>query len=130
MMPGLKFFEAFIEIFNINASLIIIILCSNVLLMTSKLDKGLIKARLFLNYNVLQQLWIYFSIAGAAFALNSLLKLVGMNPAIKDIIHNYYLVEFSQMIFLISFIYAGFVWYQFINKTNRNDFPSAEFSKE
>ncbi|MFH1323403.1 MAG: hypothetical protein ABIH80_06215 [Methanobacteriota archaeon] len=126
MMPELKLFEAFVELFNINASLIIIILCAHVLLKTSKLDRGLLKARLFLNSNVLQQIWISISIAGAAFALNSLLKLVGVYLTIKDIIYNYYLVEFSQMIFSISFIYAVFIWYQFINKTNHNDFSSAE----
>ncbi len=126
MIPDLKFFEAFVELFNINASLMIIILCAHVLLKTSKLDKGVLKARLFLNNNVLQQMWISISIAGAAFGLNSLLKLVGIYLTIKDIIYNYYLVEFSQMIFLISFIYAVFIWYQFINKTNFNDFSSAE----
>ena len=126
MIPDLKFFEAFVELFNINASLIIIILCVHVLLKTSKLDRGLLKARLFLNNNVLQKIWISISIAGAAFALNSLLKLVGVYLTIKDIIYNYHLVEFSQMIFLLSFIYAVFIWYQFINKTNQNDFSSAE----
>ena len=123
-MPELEFFEAFVELFNINASLMIIILCAHVLLKTSKLDRGLLKARLFLNSNVLRQIWISISIAGAAFALNSLLKLVGVYLAIKDIIYNYYLVEFSQMIFLISFIYAVCIWYQFIDKTNHNDFLS------
>jgi len=126
MIPDLKFFEAFVELFNINASLIIIILCAHVLLKTSKQDRGLLKARLFLNSNVLQQMWISISIAGAAFGLNSLLKLVGVYLTIKDIIYNYYLVEFSQMIFLISFIYAVFIWYQFINKTNPNDLSSGE----
>jgi hypothetical protein len=126
MIPDLKFFEAFVELFNINASLIIILLCAHVLLKTSKLDRGLLKARLFLNSNVLQQIWISISISGAAFALNSLLKLVGVYLTIKDIIYNYHLVEFSQMIFLLSFIYAVFIWYQFINKTNHNNFSSVE----
>jgi hypothetical protein len=87
MVPELKFIEAFVELFNINA-------------------------------------WISISIAGAAFALNSLLKLVGVHLIIKDIIYNYYLVELSQIIFLISFIYAVLIWFQFINKTNHNDFLS------
>jgi hypothetical protein len=52
MMPEFTFFEAFVELFNINASLMIIILCAYVLLKTSKLDRGLLKARLFLNNNV------------------------------------------------------------------------------
>lgn len=126
MVPELKFFEAFIELFNINASLMIIILCANVILKTYKMDRGFLKARLFLNSNVLHQLWISISIAGAAFALNSLLKLVGVRLAIKDIIYNYYLVEFSQMVFLISFIYAVIIWYQFITKTNHKGYSSAE----
>jgi hypothetical protein len=126
MIPELKFFETFVEIFNINASLIIVILCGHVLIKTIKLDRGLLKARLFLNNNVLLQMWISISIAGAAFALNSLLKLVGVNLTIKDVIYNYHLVEFSQMIFLISFIYAGFIWYQFISKTSHNDFSCGE----
>ena len=126
MVPELNFFVAFVELFNINASLMILILCAHVILTTNKLDRGFLKARLFLNTNVLQQMWISMSIAGAAFAINSLLKLVGVHLIIKEIIYNYYLVEFSQMIFLLSFIYAIFIWYQFINKTNFNDFSSAE----
>lgn len=119
-MPELEFFEAFVELFNINASLMIIILCANVLFKTHKLDRGFIKARLFLNSKVLQQLWISMSIAGASFAINSLLKLVGVYLTIKDIIYNYHLIEFSQMTFFISFIYAVIIWYQFITKTHKD----------
>ena len=125
-MPELSFFVAFVELFNINASLMIIMLCAHVILRTNKLDRGFLKARLFLNTNVLQQMWISMSIAGAAFAINSLLKLVGVHLTIKDLIYNYYLVEFSQMIFLVSFIYAVFIWYQFINKTNNKKLSIAE----
>lgn len=124
-MPELNFFVAFVELFNINASLMIIILCVHIIFRTNKLDRGFLKARLFLNTNVLQQMWISMSIAGAAFAINSLLKLVGVHLAIKDLIYNYHLVEFSQMIFLVSFIYAVFIWYQFINKTNNKELSSA-----
>ena len=119
MMPELNFFVAFVELFNINASLMILILCAHVILRTNKLDRGFLKARLFLNSNVLQQMWISMSIAGAAFAINSLLKLVGVHLIIKEIIYSYYLVEFSQMIFFVSFIYAIIIWYQFINTTNQ-----------
>ncbi|MDO8728088.1 MAG: hypothetical protein Q7J35_18705 [Candidatus Methanoperedens sp.] len=125
MMPELNFFVAFVELFNINASLMIMILCVHVIFRTNKLDRGFLKARLFLNTNVLQQMWISMSIAGAAFAINSLLKLVGVHLIIKDFIYNYHLVEFSQMIFLVSFIYAVFIWYQFINKTNNKELSSA-----
>jgi len=126
MLPELNFFEAFVELFNINASLIIIILCGHVILKTNKLDRGFLKARLFLNTNILQQMWISMSIAGAAFALNSLLKMVGVYLTINYIIYNYYLVEFSQMIFLISFIYAVIIWYQFINNVNQIQLSSAK----
>ncbi|MBU4223440.1 MAG: hypothetical protein KKA10_17770 [Euryarchaeota archaeon] len=124
MIPELKLFETFVELFNINASLIIIILCAHVLLKTSKLDRGLLKARIFLNNAVLQQIWISISIAGAAFALNALLKLVGLHLIIKDIISDFYLIELTQMIFLISFIYAVFVWYLFITKPAQTDSSS------
>jgi len=126
MLPQLNFFAAFVELFNINASLIIIILCAHIILRTKKLDRGFLKARLFLNTHVLHQMWISMSIAGAAFAINSLLKLVGVHLAIKDIIYNYYLIEFTQIIFFISFIYAVIIWYQFINKTNHKKLSIAE----
>ena len=126
MMPELNFFVAFVELFNINASLMILILCAHVILRTNKLDRGFLKARLFLNTNVLQQMWISMSIAGAAFAINSLLKLVGVHITIKEIIYNYHLIEFSQMIFFISFIYAVIIWYQFINETNHKELSSAD----
>ena len=126
MIPGLKLFETFVELFNINASFIIIILCAHVLLKTSKLDRGLLKARIFLNNAVLHQIWISISIAGAAFALNSLLRLVGMYLTIKDIISDLYLIELTQIIFLISFIYAVFTWYLFITKPGQTDISSGE----
>jgi len=126
MIPELKLFETFVELFNINASLIIIILCAHVLLKTSKLDRGLLKARIFLNNAVLQQIWISISIAGAAFALNALLKLVGLYLTIKDIISDLYLIELTQIIFLISFVYAVFTWYLFITKPGQTDISSGE----
>lgn len=126
MIPELKLIETFVELFNINASLIIIILCTHVLLKTSKLDRGLLKARIFLNNAVLHQIWISISISGAAFALNSLLRLVGLYLTIKDIISDFYLIELTQIIFLISFIYAVFTWYLFITKPGQTDISSGE----
>jgi len=126
MIPEFKLFETFVELFNINASLIIIILCGHVLFKTSKLDRGLLKAKIFLNNAVLQQIWISISVAGAAFALNALLKLVVLYLTIKDIISDLYLIELTQIIFLISFVYAVFTWYLFITKPGQTDITSGE----
>ncbi len=126
MISILKFFETFMELFNLNAALIIIILTAHVLLTMNKLDRGLLKARLFLHADVFEQIWTSISIAGAAFALNALLKLVGLYLIVKDIIYDFRLVEITQVIFLLSFIHAVFTWYLFITDHDQKDFSVGE----
>ncbi len=68
-----SFAEVFIEIYNACAASIIIFLTGQIVFMMHRVDKGLFKAKLFLNDAVLQKTWIYISISGAAFALNSVI---------------------------------------------------------
>ena len=112
------FIETFVEIYNAGAAFIIIFLIGQILFMMRKVDKDLLKARLFLNEVVMQRTWMYISIAGAGFALNTLIKFTvrfayaGQTTSV--FINDYYLVELTQLIFLISFILAVYNWYIFI----------------
>ena len=112
------FIETFVEIYNAGAAFIIIFLIGQILFMMRKVDKDLLKARLFLNEVIMQRTWMYISIAGAGFALNTLIKFAvrfaysGQSTSV--IINEFYLVEFTQFIFLISFILAVYNWYIFI----------------
>ncbi len=108
------FIETFIEIYNAGAAFIIIFLIGQILFMMRKVDKDLLKARLFLNESVMQRTWMYISIAGASFALNTLIKFVVRFTYASDKLSDYYLVELTQVIFLISFILAVHNWYVFI----------------
>jgi hypothetical protein len=118
------FIETFIEIYNAGAAFIIIFLIGQILFMMRKVDKDLLKARLFLNEAIMQRTWIYISIAGAAFAVNTLIKFVVRfayaEETTKGIISNLYFIEFTQFIFLISFILAVYNWYIFIGSFVRN----------
>jgi hypothetical protein len=82
--------------------------------MMRKVDKDLLKARLFLNEEIMQRTWIYISVAGASFALNTLVKFVIRFTTSGDALETFYLVEFTQFIFLVSFILAVYNWYIFI----------------
>ncbi len=112
------FIETFVEIYNAGAAFIIIFLIGQILFMMRKVDKDLLKARLFLNEVIMQRTWMYISIAGAGFALNTLIKFAvrfaysGQPTSV--IINEFYLIEFTQFIFLISFILAVYNWYIFI----------------
>ncbi len=82
--------------------------------MMRSVDKDLLKARLFLNDTVLQRTWLYISISGAGFALNTMIKFaVNFTPTGK-VLGDYYLVELTQLIFLLAFIIAVYSWYIFI----------------
>ncbi len=126
MTYELGFFDAFVELFNMNAALVIIILCIHVVFRIHKMDRRLLKARLFLNEDVLQQMWTSISIAGAAFALNTLLKLVGLHLPIRDIIFEYYFIELSQFIFMTAFIYAIFQWYMLLTASHPEEFSPGQ----
>ncbi len=110
----MNFIETFIEVYNAGAAFIIIFLIGQILFMMRKVDKDLLKARLFLNESVMQRTWIYISVAGAAFALNTLIKFIVRFTTAGEALSTYYLVELTQLIFLISFILAVYNWYIFI----------------
>ncbi len=114
-MVSQEFIRDFIELYNAVAAFIIILLIGYIILMMHKIDRGLLKARLFLNEEVMQRTWMYISIAGASFALNALIKFVITFTVLGDILNSFYLVEVTQFIFLLSFILAVYNWYVFIN---------------
>ncbi len=110
----MEFIDAFIEIYNAGAAFIIIFLIGQILLMMRKVDKDLLKARLFLNETVMQRTWIYISVAGAAFALNTFIKFIIRFTIMGNIFSPFHLVELTQLIFLVAFILAVYNWYIFI----------------
>jgi hypothetical protein len=114
------FIEAFIEIYNAIAALLIIFFIGQILLLMSKVDKDVLKARLFLNEAVMQKTWVYISIAGASFALNALIKFVIRLSDTGEIPQMNFLVESSQFIFLLSFILAVYNWYVFVSSFVRH----------
>jgi hypothetical protein len=122
MAQELEFFKTFVELFNVNAAFVIFFLCAHIILRMYQLDRGVLKARLFLNETVLHQVWTSISIAGTAFTLNVFLKLVGLNLSIKNYIQEYYLIEMTQFIFVMAFVYAIINWNQFLAMPGREDF--------
>jgi hypothetical protein len=123
------FIDTFIEIYNAGAAFIIIFLIGQILFMMRKVDKDLLKARLFLNGSVMERTWMYISIAGASFALNTLVKFAFVLTHLGDTLKGFYLVELTQVIFLIAFIIAVHNWYIFIGSfVNHKEGPE-ELSK-
>ncbi|SNQ61343.1 hypothetical protein [Candidatus Methanoperedens nitratireducens] len=114
------FIEAFIEIYNVIASLILIFFIGQILFIMSKVDKDVLKARLFLDEAVTQKTWMYISIAGASFALNALIKFTMRLSDTGEIPQMNFLVESSQFIFLLSFILAVYNWYVFVSSFVRH----------
>lgn len=116
----MSFIETFIEVYNAGAAFIIIFLIGQILFMMRKVDKDLLKARLFLNESIMQRTWVYISVAGAAFALNTLIKFIVRFSESGEALSPFYLVEFTQLIFLIAFILAVYNWYIFIGSFVRS----------
>ncbi len=110
----MNFVETFIEIYNAGAAFIIIFLIGQILFMMRRVDKDLLKAKLFLNEAVMQRTWMYISIAGASFALNTLIKFVVRFTIPGKVVEDFFFVELTQFIFLVSFILTVYNWYVFI----------------
>jgi hypothetical protein len=116
----MDFIEAFVEIYNVEASAILIFFCGLAILKLHKLNRDLLRARLFLNNAILEKTWMYISIGITFLALNALIKFVSRFSAIGDILNKYYMVELTQVIFLTAFSLAVYSCYLFINSTIKN----------
>ncbi len=117
----MDFIEAFVEIYNVEASVILIFFCGLAVLKLRKLSRDLLRCRLFLNNAILEKTWIYISIGIAFLALNALIKFVSRFSAIGDIFNKYYMVELTQVIFLTAFSLAVYSCYLFISNAVQNN---------
>ena len=79
-----------------------------ILFTKGKVDRELSNEELVLNEVMLERTWIYISVAGAAFALNVLIKFIIWFRIAGDLFKTYYVVELTQIIFLIAFIMAAY----------------------
>ncbi|MDF1557031.1 MAG: hypothetical protein P1P80_02435 [ANME-2 cluster archaeon] len=106
----MHFVSTFIWLYNIGAAFIILFLIIQILLISRKLDTDIIRARLFLNMDILGETWKYISIAGAAFAINAVTGFIRFNMDVNT----YILWEITEVIFLAAFIAMIYQWYQFV----------------
>lgn len=116
-MTGLyasDFVNLFMVIYNAGAAFILIFMIGQILFMMRKVDKDLLKARIFLNDEILQKTWIYISIAGASFALNNVIKFVIMFTPGGEFLSSFQLPDLTQLVFIVAFILAVYNWYGFI----------------
>ncbi len=118
-MQSLGFIETFMDIIIACASVIIIFLISSILFMMKKIDKRVIKAKLFINDNLLEKTWLYLSIAGGSFALNALFMFV-KSMGYAEIFSTFYISEITKIIFFVSFILAIWKWYAFISSSEKS----------
>lgn len=112
-MATTDFILIFFQVYTIGAAFILIFLIGQILYMMHRVDKDLLKAKLFLNEAVMERTWMYISIAGAGFALNTFVKFASQT-ALGAILNNYRLFEITQLVFLVAFIMAVYNWYVFI----------------
>lgn len=118
-MQVLEFLNVFLEIYTVGCAFILIFLIGQIVILMYRIDREMLKAKLFLNEAVLERTWMYISIAGAAFALNVVIKFVVNLTVWGAGLGKYYLYEITQIIFLASFIVAVHSWYVFINSFSR-----------
>ena len=112
--PQLDYVTTFVWLYNIGAAFVTLFLIVQILLLSRKLDAGVMRARLFLNMGVLNETWKHISIAGAAFAINSFAGFLKFNTDINT----YYIWEISEIVFLGAFVAMIYQWYQFIDGLN------------
>lgn len=108
------YLETFMEIYNAGAAFILVFLIGQILYMLNRVNKDVLKARIFLNDEILQKTWLYISLAGAAYAVHSFTGFVSLVMNVKDIL---YLYEITQIIFLITFIITVYNWYVFLERS-------------
>jgi hypothetical protein len=103
------FFEIFQEIFKVNAAVSIIFWCGMNVARTCSLDKDLLNAKIFLNFDFIQKTWISISVAGLAIATNALVRLGWFNGMTG-------IIELTYIVFLMAFIHAVYSWYVLVSR--------------
>ncbi len=117
----------FVDVYNAGAALIIVFLIGHILFMMHRVDKSMLKAKLFLDEAATERTWMYISIAGASFALNSLLKFAVSFSVIGGILNAFYVLELTQLLFIVSFILAVYNWYIFIGSFTRHEVKKSQY---
>lgn len=107
----MDYITIFLWLYNIGAAFITLFLIIQILFMSHKVQSNVIRARLFLNTDLLNDTWKYISIAGASFAINTLVGFVKFNMGIQT----YYLWEITEVIFFAAFVVMIYQWYQFMS---------------
>ncbi|KCZ70982.1 hypothetical protein ANME2D_03011 [Candidatus Methanoperedens nitroreducens] len=124
-----EFIDTFVEIYNVEAAIAMIFFCGLIIVRVRKIDIGLLKARLFLNNAIIQQAWMYISIGVVFLALNTLMKFMNRVTAIENILNRYYIVELTQVIFLMAFTLSIYNLHLFINSSVKNKSNSTQYSR-
>jgi hypothetical protein len=125
LVPTIEFIETFMEIYNASAAFLIIFLIGHTVSVMHKLDRDLLKARLFLDDAVMQRTWIYISIAGASYSMNIFIKFMVNFTTMGEVLKPYYIVDFTQLIFLVAFFLTVYNWYMFLDTFRK---PNTNFS--
>lgn len=107
------FVDIFMVIYNASAAFILIFMIGQILFMMRKVDKDLLKSRIFLNDEILHKTWIYISIAGSSFALNNVIKFVIIFTPRGEFLSAYKMPDLIQLVFIVAFIFAVYNWYGF-----------------
>jgi len=95
-MFALDFTETFMELFNVNAAIVILFCCGYILFKIRKMDFSILKARVFLNNTIIHQTWIYMVIAGISIAFGTLIEFSMMVTFIIRII---FLIAFTLLVY-------------------------------
>ena len=114
----MDYVTTFMWLYNIEADFITLFLIIQILLISRKVESDVIRARLFLNMELINDTWKYISIAGPSFAIKAVAGFAKLNMGIQT----YYLWEITEAIFFAAFIAMIYQCYQFIgglkNKVN------------
>jgi hypothetical protein len=119
-MYAMGFTEAFMELFNINAAIVILFCCGYIFFKIRKKDMSILKARVFLNETILHQTWIYMAIAGISIALATIINFLTMFKLINNISYSFYIMGLTQIIFLIAFTLLIYNWSLFVRQKNNS----------
>ncbi|KAF5420007.1 MAG: hypothetical protein C5S44_09575 [Candidatus Methanocomedens sp.] len=67
----MDYVTTFIWLYSIGVAFITLFLIIRILLISRKVESDIVRARLFLNTELINDTWKYISIAGATFAINA-----------------------------------------------------------
>jgi drug/metabolite transporter (DMT)-like permease len=108
-----------LTVYNAGIAMAILLLLGQITSMNKKIDKNILKARMFLDGEKINNILLYLALAGASLSIATLSSLINTLYNIKTT----QITLLAQITFLITFLLAVYTWHRLLSHSIASTYP-------